>query len=433
MMVRSDLGIYNNVAVTARYKRRCTGSLKPALFSAVATVIAQHPILSAIPVDTDTSSPYFAQLPSIDLDQVVQFHRMASCGDEYGRSWALDRFLQGQHNHAFQYTKPPTPFWRLHVMEEGSDSSHFALSFVFHHCIADTKSALAFHEAIEAALATPGEPNADRTIRAPNMALLPPVDAFLDRDTSTSPSTPQEQPPTTWTGAVQFTPVRTKFRSLWLSAATTKQLVDVTKQQRISLTAALQTMLAAAVFRRLPPAYTAIKVDCPLSLRSWLPPPVTATSMGCFIDSFSETYHRGPFTWDEARRTKETIARVVRQRRGDGLCGNLRRIPDLRTWFENKMGTARPSALELSNVGRLGSSANTESSNYEIESLLFSQSAGACSGAIKVSAVTGRNGRLTLGFSWQDGVVRDGMVESVIHDLESILQETLHKHQRSIE
>jgi NRPS condensation-like uncharacterized protein len=423
MTVRSNLSIYNNVAVTARYKRNCTGSLKPAVFSALATVIRQHPILSAIPVDTNTSSPYFVRLPFIDLNQVVAFMENEGFDHECETFQALDRFLQTQHSRPFQYTTPLSPFWKLHVWEEVGNDSHFMLSFFFHHCIADTKSALAFHEAIEDALNVPSETKTDCMVRTSTMALLPPLDDFLDKDSTTSPSTYQEQPSDVWTGAVQFTPARTRFCSRWLASGITKQLFDITKQERLSLTAILQTILVAAIFQCLPSEYTTIKADCAISLRPWLPSPVTATSIGCFIDSFSETYQRSPFSWNECHRTKKAIERVLQQKRGDDLCGNLHRIPDLKSWLEKKMGQARPSALELSNVGKLTPS--TLPKEYEIESLLFSQSAGACSGAIKVSAATGRDGRLIVGFSYQEGVVEDGMVENVIQGFESILREVL--------
>jgi hypothetical protein len=76
MTVRSNFSIYNNVAVTAWYKRNCPGSLKPAVFSALASIIQQHAIFSAIPVDTNISSHFFARLQLIDLNQAVTFTKI---------------------------------------------------------------------------------------------------------------------------------------------------------------------------------------------------------------------------------------------------------------------------------------------------------------------------------------------------------------------
>lgn len=83
--------------------------------------------------------------------------------------------------------------------------------------------------------------------------------------------------------------------------------------------------------------------------------------------------------------------------------GFLRHVPDMHRWFGEKLGRQRLSAFELSDVGKLGPLKRQV--DYRIGSLLFSQSASACSAAVKVSAVTGRDERLALGFSWQEGVV----------------------------
>jgi hypothetical protein len=159
---------------------------------------------------------------------------------------------------------------------------------------------------------------------------------------------------------------------------------------------------------------------------------LTAVSRNCIVywlfhRQETEKYHRGPFTWDECHRIKIAIERVSQQKRGDEFC---RLIPDFQSWFEKKeKGQARPTALELSNVGKLAPS--NQPKDYELWSLLFSQSAGVCSGAIKASAATGRDGRLTLGFSYQEGVVEDRMVVGVIQGFESSLQELLYNQQAS--
>lgn len=92
--------------------------------------------------------------------------------------------------------------------------------------------------------------------------------------------------------------------------------------------------------------------------------------------------------------------------------GFLRHVPDMHRWFGEKLGRQRLSAFELSNVGKLGPL--KRQGDYRIESLLFSQGASACSAAIKISAVTGRDERLALGFSWQEGVVDDDIMERLV-------------------
>jgi hypothetical protein len=423
MTVRSNLGIYNNVALTVRYRCKHPHNLEARLFNALATVIPKHPILSALPVCTETTSPYFVRLPFIDLNQVVNFFnaRESVNINEHGRSPGLDRFLMEQHNQPFKHTNPLSPFWRLYVLYQASDPSHFILSFIFHHCLGDTKSALIFHTELEAALATSSGDEPANTVLSSDIPLAPPLDDYLDRVSPGAGASPQEPAAETWSGASQFFPARTRFSSHVLSVPTSKNLVAVSKGKQVSLTSTLQTILAAALFRLLPQEYAMIQVDCAISLRPWLAPSVLADSIGCLVDNFSTRYHWGPFDWDEVRRTKDVIDAVMKKRGGDNLCGKIRQIPDLKSWFEGQMGQQRPSAMELSNIGKFGPS--LEFDDFGIEGILFSQSAGACSGAIKVSIATGRDERLSLGFSWQGGVVENDFVDRLIGELDNLLIE----------
>lgn len=422
MTTRSDLGIYNNVAVTALYRYTYNEELKPALFHAVASAIDQHPVLSAVPMATDTTSPYFVSLSKINLEDVLVFIQMDSAFmEDTGQSFQLPQFLEEQHNTPFRYTTPLTPFWRLHVIEEAGNRTHFTLSFIFHHCIADTKSAMVFHEAIEAALAHPVAGKASTHVVTSHRVLLPPLDELLPgRNEEFTPGRTDE-PATAWTGGLQLVPAVTHFTSLRLSRTDTTQLQVAAKRNSVTVTAALQAMLVAATFAQLPQNYTTLLVDCAISVRPWLPDPITATSMGCFVDNFSESYRRGPFSWVEAQRTRKKIDEVVHMRHGDNLCAKVGTIPDLKLWFGQKMGKPRRSALEISNIGIL--KPTTLARGCHIEGVLFSQAAGACSGAIKISAVTGRDGRLSLGFSWQNGVVEDNMVRGIVESFHAILLE----------
>ncbi|KAI9044895.1 Alcohol acetyltransferase [Aspergillus affinis] len=123
-------------------------------------------------------------------------------------------------------------------------------------------------------------------------------------------------------------------------------------------------------------------------------------------------YSRTPlFDWNEARRAKEAIDHAMAQKGGDLSVGYLRFVPNQHHWMIQKLGRKRMAAFELSNIG-VGSS-SSENSCFGIEGMLFSQSASACSAAIKISAVTGRDGKLALGFTWQEGVVDGGMIKQL--------------------
>lgn len=428
MTTRSLLGIYNNVAVTAEYRCARTidaSDLKSALFNALAIVIPQHPILFAIPLDMDTTSPFFARLPSVDLKQVVEFVPLGQRGGSDGQVGAayLDCLLQDRHNQPFRYTVPLSPFWKLYVLGNPVDPSRFTVSLFFHHCIADTKSALFLHEAIEAALNDACVTDPIETVNALDVPLLPPLDHFLANMPYVTRGPSHHDHIKKWTGASQFIPARTRFHSYRLSADTTRQFLKATKAKHVTLTAALQTMLVTALFQVLPEEYGSLRTDCAISLRPLLTTTIDADWIGSFVDNFSTDYSRVGFSWDEVFRTKCHMDRILQQKNWDNLCKKIAQIPDLRSWFQYQMGQSRETALELSNVGRLSSPRRER--RYEIEDLLFSQAAGACSGAIKVSAVTGRNQRLSLGFSWQEGVVDDEIIGRLISELEHVVNHAL--------
>ncbi|KIW14874.1 hypothetical protein PV08_07659 [Exophiala spinifera] len=441
MVTRSQLGVYHKVGVTAFYsfdRKTTTHSLRSVLYSALALVISRHANLSITPVDPDSSEPYFARLPYVDLDEVVTFTEIDDVLDGQGRHHpVLDGFLEREHSRPWDL-EVPLPLWRLHVLQQPGDESRFVLSYMFHHAVGDTKSALVFHQALENSLNNPTETEGPSKVVSPNLPLVPPLDAFVDT-TRVVDGNGSEEPDGLWTGARQFLPVRTKCRSLRFGANDSAEFLRMCKGHGVSLTAAIQAMLVMALFEKVPSEYTALKTDCPISLREWLPPPVSALSMGIFVDTFLETHRRsdflvdgakGPFAWvHDAQRTKRRIDRAVRERRGDGLLEKLVYIKDVRALTMDKMGQPRVTSLELSNVGKLPSL--KEDRRAMIQGLVFSQSAGAVSGAIKVSCVTGRDGRVVLGFTWQEGVVEDVFMDGLVEEFQAILDQDLQCFQKT--
>jgi hypothetical protein len=389
--------------------------VKPALFHALSILISKHPILLAIPFAIDTPNPYFVRLPKITLSEVVTFIKDDVNSPSSDWRETLDKVLEEQHNYPFEI-QPTLPFWRLCVLESSNCPESFGLVFMFHHSLMDTKSALSFHDELEGYMAQYSGLETSDTVYSPSLALVPPLEGLytlpVSQEFLQSQENYTEPSPDTWTGTVQFRPVKTRFSSLWLSEVDTKALVALSKKERTSVTAMLQALIATCIFSVLPSTYHTLQGDCAVSLRRFLPEPVTASTLGCYVGSTSTTYHRKPsFNWDEARRTRVAIEDAMAQKGGDMPVGYLAFIQNQHHWMLQKLGRKRMSAFELSNVG--SSSASRRASNFEIQGMLFSQSSSACSAAIKVSAVTGRDGRLALGFTWQEGAVEADMIEGV--------------------
>ncbi|CAG8274887.1 unnamed protein product [Penicillium salamii] len=416
---RSHLGIYNNVGLTARYKWSVAlpASVKSTLFYALSKLIYNHPILSAVPLGIETTNPYFVRLPEICLDGIVTFVNKDL--DPASLRWkeVLDKTLEEQHNHPFHFDhKKALPFWRMSILETTRAPMAFTLVFVFHHALMDTKSALSLHEELEAHMSEFNNLvsifDLPQTINLPSCELIPPLEDLyplpVSQEFIQSQEKYSEPSPDSWTGSRQFIPVTTRFESLWLSVSQTKALTALSKKEGSSVTAILQTLIANCLFSNLPPEYNTLQADCAVSLRGFLPHPVTAATLGCYIGSVSTVYHRAPFDWNEARRTKAVINHAMAQKGGDMAVGYLRFIENQHHWMMEKLGRKRMAAFELSNIG-VGSPLR-KASCFEVEDMLFSQSSSACSAAIKISAVTGRDGQLALGFTWQEGVVDDELI-----------------------
>ncbi|CAG8161529.1 unnamed protein product [Penicillium olsonii] len=422
---RSHLGIYNNVALTARYKWSVEPStpVKSILFHALSKLICDHPILSAVPVGIETSNPCFVCLPEIRLNEVVTF---ASNDLDPGLHWkeCLDKMLEEQHNWPFQLDHDRAlPFWRVAVLESKRIPSSFTIAFVFHHALMDTRSALSLHEELEAHMnefnGACGRVTPQDFIKTSSNDLIPPLEELYELPVSQEFVRSQEnssEPGTdSWTGSPRSIPVKTRFSSLWLSTSETNALAAQSKKEGSSVTAALQTLVASCLFAILPQEYNRLQADCAVSLRGFLPQPVTSTTLGSYAGVVSTVYQRSSFDWNEARRTKTEINQAMARKGSDMSVGYLKLIDNQHQWMLQKLGRKRMAAFELSNVGM--ASPLRKESCFEVEDMLFSQSASACSAAIKISAVTGRDGQLALGLTWQEGVVDDELIGLLLSDM----------------
>lgn len=420
---RSQTGIYLNVCLTASYHFPSDKPLRPAIFRALAVAVRKYPILSAVPVDE--KKPRFIRLDVINLERTVTFleyHGDAPVpGDE-----ALDEVLEQQHNLPFTHEESLGPFWRVCVLHSLLKSQVMTLCFCFHHSLADTKSALVFHQDLEHALSFPSTYDIATTIAANKGPLLPSLEGVIDLKTTDQYIRKMENmgepPSSTWSGEVQTLPVHTRFSSVCIPSPALKGLVAQSKWQGASMTALLMASAARAFFDVLPAQYTSLSGDCAVSLRPFLPLPVTDNSIGCYVGSFSESYSRDNASiWDDARRTKRGVDQVRRNNGADMPVGLLGGVADMKLWLLDKIGKKRWAAWELSNIGAVESDGTA--GRCRMQSVLFSQSASACSGVVKISAVTGRDGRMALGFSWQRGVVGDEIARGVMERMREIMME----------
>ncbi|KIW93508.1 uncharacterized protein Z519_06113 [Cladophialophora bantiana CBS 173.52] len=445
---RHDLKFYLGPAVTASYRlpKGHSQPLKDCIYKALGDVIAQHPILSAIPVDESTQNPYFVRLPEIQLRKCVFFRERRLDYDldaDVERDIELDELLSTQHSVPYE---PPNPFWRVHILTSSAHPSQFTASFLYHHALGDGASGMAFHRSFHSALSkslsiSPADLHSTSVIPSPSTPLLPALESLHPLPVSTwhlltilfKNNIWSVRDLGLWTGSKCAAPFgQSCVRHVAFSARSSIAFKTLCRENGTTITGALQTLIAGALFAHLPEKFTKLVCTGALSARRFLPVDarITDDSMGVWILDMSETYTRDRFPqhgnsgqggrdllpWTEARRSRQNIERVLSlkgQNAGVGLLGYVNDYQQ--ELFLSKVGKDRDSSFEVSNLGLFKPAAPAEEDErVAIRRMVFTQSAGVTASAIQVSVITGADGCLVLGVSWQKGIVDDGLVEKAM-------------------
>lgn len=267
---------------------------------------------------------------------------------------------------------------------------------------------------------------------------------------------------TLWTAAPILPPTRTLFRSFALSRSTSAQLATMCRANNVSVTATILPLVATALLDVLPAAYEELRASCPVSLRRLIRErggvDVTDDVIGVWYAGLETLYHRTLLLGDkegrsdecgrtasllrEAQRTKEEMKHYLAKGDCDLSVGLLRWVSDMTGFFTEKIGSKREISLELSNLGvcrerptvaqgvgkgpeaeQGGGDVGTDGSR--IRRMVFSQSANVTGPAVTLSTVTGGDGCLMFGVTWQEGVVENSLVEKMIDRIRRMIDETL--------
>lgn len=445
---RHHLGFYKNVGFTAEY--RTQGNLEPPLESqvyvALRHVITQHPALSAIALNEDQSYPdvYFARLPEIDLRTCTEFRDRRSPFPKDGEADdELDELLAQQHSRDFKENLGSKPFWRLLVLRSLSDTSRFTATWIWHHALADGTSALLFHGSFLAGLNSVQKTNnVDPAVKTIDQALLPPFEElhpmpiswyFFSKTILNTLLAPVYAIASEklWTGNPVPEDVtvlsKPRFLTVVLSRATTSKLVQTCREEKTSVTATLQCLLAASLFANLPPEECKrLRIDGPISARRFLN--IGEKQMTSAITQY-EFFHDRPtssdgpstdilqnFSWETSRAVKSIIAAEVAKSGTDNPVALLKYVSSMPQFLMGMLGKPRKPTAELSNVG-VWPNKKDEKSMWSVGRMVFSQSPNMVASAFALSVVTGGDGNATLNFSWPEGAVHDELIRGVANCL----------------
>lgn len=432
-----ELGFFQNVGMSAHYSTKCSGSdLRALIYNALALVLREHTILSAIPVDEHSADVHFSRLEYVEFLRCVFFKTRSQPSTRGEDDNELDAILTKEHNTDFKTEYGTLPFWRLIILQDGETERSFTASFIYYHGIGDGIAGLIFHKSFLDALnaVTTGSTTMDQGITkikiSPDGELLPPLEELHPLPLNLSTTSHRADGLTEWTGNPIELPSTTHFRSLYFSTASSTKFSQKCKANGVSVTSGLQAALAGAMFEELPSSIDALTGIIPINLRPWLnmPKDVAKRAIGSFIDAIKVQLRRSDYACDDdlaaqglsaARHTSTQIEKYLTGSPSPSgepytSVASFKAIPDVSLAFKSMVGTNRDAAFEISNLGKFGAFTEPDDgSQWCLGRITFSRSAVAFGAALTTSVVTGGDGALTVGFSWQNGVVDDDFVDQV--------------------
>ncbi|GKZ29497.1 hypothetical protein AbraIFM66950_005197 [Aspergillus brasiliensis] len=437
----NETGINSIVAVSATYilPDTFTRPLRDYIYQACGSLIDQHPSLSAIPAQGADGTWWFVRLPEIDLSQPVSFQRRIHDFPEVEEpDVELCELLQIQQCTGF---KASLPCWRLFILTDRDEANaqRFTAVYIYHHAIADGISGKAFHETFLEALhdadvsLTRGEPT-KQVIQSPTTPLLPNLELLHPCPSSLTFllywlfkdkvwSYPE---PNLWTGPELFIPKKLQIRQIILPAAVSAAFRRNCRENKTTINSASHAAVAHALFAHLPKNYTKLQIAGAMSCRRWLKEGgvVTDRSMGNWVMDFKERFSRhkmnrsdpDAFPWSEARKSRATVEQILSRGGRDTSVSLLKHEANIQGYLQGRIGKSRFSSVEVSNIGILKSD-KEDSSWPQVTRVMFSQPLDAANAPIGVSLISGGDGCLIVGFTWQEGVADTEFFEAVIDTL----------------
>ncbi|KAL7952038.1 alcohol acetyltransferase domain-containing protein [Trichoderma barbatum] len=449
------LGFFNNVSLSAHYKLPRASSLAASnfcnlIYAAAGDVISKHRILFAIPIDEETPNAYFATLPVINLNRSIKFLTRSQPLDilEGGEDKELDAILEDQHNTDFKADYGTVPFWRLIILRHTEKDMDFTAAFIYHHALGDGVSGLVFHNAFYNSLETISSSfsssfkSRELIVLDENTQILPALEELhplpINPNAPIKPTTNLKE----WTGSSIRYPCKSHWMSLHLSSSISRSFFLKCKQTELSVTSVISSIIATALFSNLPASIQALTCIIPVNLRPWiqLPGKIANTAIGSYFDSTRVRFTRpeqdcpvsGPThdVWVGAQQASKDIRCYLDDVSPSGepytAVSVLGAIPDIPGIFSSMVGKSRDAAFEVTNVGVFSSVDTVETEVtplWQVGKILFSRSSLVTGAAITASIATCGDGSMTIGFSWQDGILEDDLVHRVSQKVKKHLEE----------
>ena len=448
---RHSLGLYYSISAVNTYRSRKVydqQQLEIILTTALERVVRQHAALCCGIHGEATRNPSFVLVETIDLRQALAFRPLLS-----GSS--VMQNLELEHNEAWS-AQETTPPWKVIVLQsENGDPATLEIAFIYHHALGDGMSGAAFHTTMLHALTDvcllpklPSEPVNLVTV-APRLSVIPPIEELVKFKNTWSFLLGQvlgeygphmifgrsEEP---YTGlqclSLDELPFRTVLRLLEIDAEMVQSLLANCKLKKVSMTVLLSATLALSLALAVP-AETLIG-QIPYTLRR-----ATGTGYKTMANQTSaiqidyekellRDFHEQDAdqeadatiqsVWQKAEEDSIRLRQAVADPLNNNLIGLLPYVTDHHEFYRKKLGKKRETTWEVSNIGATKARAD-ETATWMVDRAIFTQGAAVVGPALNVNVASVIDGPMTLTFSWQQGVIEEGIIASTIATFETTL------------
>ncbi|RMX84720.1 hypothetical protein D0869_04366 [Hortaea werneckii] len=445
-IVRDDLALYGTIVVSATYileEEHEDETLRKAITRALKHCIAEHPVLSTVVVDSDTSQPQLAQMPQMAIEdhfKILDAESILATHDD--ETAAL---LNYAHNDriANQTTHPP---WRVYVCPSRRPqerSTEVLVAFSYSHAIADGKSGLLFHKSLRHALQEkhdlpyddeqsffpPSEPQLFPPLEKAaslNMSwaflLGPLIGEYCPRTLKRIFGISSERSKDCWRGARTRPPMPDRSRPIetalvhrQVTRATIDKVLSLCRTREVKLTGLLIVLTSRALayaLRARNERFTSFKAETALDLRKCIPE--ARASMGNMASAVEDTIlinERGQIgklsngEWEAAKEVTLHLQQAS-STLSDQPVGLLRYLSDFKGWTLKKAAQRPDCSFSVSNVGVFEDGEPQDSAGVKVKDMAFSQSADGTGAPFNLNlASTKSDGTLNMVMTWWPGML----------------------------
>ncbi|RIA85142.1 hypothetical protein C1645_741806 [Glomus cerebriforme] len=427
------------------------------LYPSLKKLILEQPSLSISLKETKSSQPLFVLLSQIDISNLIKF--IVISNDEKD----LVKVLEKEHDIALDQEDETKPLWRMVVgLYDITNSNEnmrmrpdydICIIFCWHHCIGDGKSAYAIHNTfIKSINSTLQEKNNNSFIKPINSSKyiisIPDIHQIcepLEKRINVKPTIPHLLKkifielllpsilkkslllPDYWAGDIHSKDISdyyTKVQLYSLEKDDFEKLILITKQNQTTIQAVLHTAILFSSFHYLNNNNDKyMRITSPLTLRPYTIPPISNNDMGNYVSEFifdykfpvNKSIFDNIYFWELCHQYKSQLKNNISLSiQHIGMLNYLSK--DNKSWeefFKQKMvglPMGRGYSIELSNWGKYNIEKNTNTCNWKIVDMFFSQSAQVVGAAINVNSIS-YNNKLNISITYQKSVISDKKVK----------------------